>query len=84
MAKTAAVKAERSRTACPVTKEEFLASAKPLMVSVNGVPMVASVKEFSSGSFGWYLNGKTAVDVNGTPVSVQLGFNLTAIGSKPE
>ena len=40
----------------------------------------AEVKEFSTGSLGWYLNGKTTIDVDGTPVSVQIGMNLTIVG----
>ena len=28
---------------------------------INGVPLIAEVKEFSTGSLGWYLNGKTAL-----------------------
>jgi len=58
-----------------------------LMVLVNRrytreVPLQAEVKEFSTGSLGWYLNGKTTIDVGGTPVSVQIGMNLTIVGSK--
>jgi hypothetical protein len=44
--------------------------------------MQAMVKEFSTGSLGWYLNGKTTIEVGGTPVSVQIGMNLTIVGSK--
>ncbi|HKB39774.1 MAG TPA: hypothetical protein VKD72_25280, partial [Gemmataceae bacterium] len=40
------------------------------------------VKEFSTGSLGWYLNGKTVVEINGVRVPVQIGLNLTIIGSK--
>jgi len=40
------------------------------------------VKEFSTGSFGWYLNGKIVVTVDGKPCSVQVGMNLTVVGSK--
>jgi hypothetical protein len=67
---------------CPVTRDEFRRSAKNVHVSINGVPMIAEVKEFSTGSFGWNLNGKTTLEVNGTPVTVQVGLNLTVIGSK--
>jgi hypothetical protein len=42
----------------------------------------AVVKEFSTGSLGWYLNGKTMVEVDGLPVAVQIGLNLTVVGSK--
>jgi hypothetical protein len=51
-------------------------------IEINGVPMSAEVKEFSTGSFGWYLNGKVTLDVGGTPVNVQVGVNLTVVGSK--
>ena len=44
--------------------------------------MTAEVKEFSTGSFGWYLNGKTTIEINGKQVSVQIGMNLTVVGSK--
>lgn len=84
MAKAKTATVEREAPKCPVTKEQFFKNAKPLMVTVNGTPMVATPKEFSSGSFGWYLNGKTPVEVDGVPVNVQLGFNLTVIGSKPD
>ena len=43
---------------------------------------LADVKEFSTGSFGWYLNGKIVVNVDGKPCSVQVGMNLTVVGSK--
>lgn len=49
---------------------------------INGVPQLAEVKEFSTGSLGWYLNGKTTIKVGDKPVSVQIGLNLTIVGSK--
>ena len=71
-----------AKTNCPITRADFRAKAKPVTVTVNGVPLQAEVKEFSTGSLGWYLNGKMTVDVGGTPVSVQIGMNLTVVGSK--
>jgi hypothetical protein len=71
-----------AKTNCPVTRKQFLAEAKPVTVLINNVPLQAEVKEFSTGSLGWYLNGKTMIDVGGTPVSVQIGMNLTVVGSK--
>jgi hypothetical protein len=71
-----------AKTSCPVTRAEFLQNAQPVEVVVNGVPLMAEVKEFSTGSLGWYLNGKTTVRVNDKPVSVQIGMNLTIVGSK--
>ena len=70
------------KSVCPISRAEFRAGAKSLTVTIAGVPLVAEVKEFSTGSLGWYLNGKTSVEINGTPVSVQIGLNLTIVGSK--
>ena len=72
----------KAKTTCPITREQFRAGAKPVTVNVNGVPLLAEVKEFSTGSLGWYLNGKTTIEVNGVPVPVQIGMNLTVVGSK--
>jgi hypothetical protein len=70
------------KSTCPVSRAEFRAGAKPIKVTIGEVPLMAEVKEFSTGSLGWYLNGKTTIEVGGTPVSVQIGLNLTIIGSK--
>jgi len=67
---------------CPITRKHFQEHAKPVEVVINGVPMSAGVKEFSTGSLGWYLNGKTTIEVAGKPVTVQIGLNLTIVGSK--
>ncbi|HKX28824.1 MAG TPA: hypothetical protein VJ302_14095 [Blastocatellia bacterium] len=67
---------------CPVTRKEFRDGAKPVKVEINGVPMMAEVKEFSTGSLGWYLNGKSVIDIDGKQVTVQIGMNLTIVGSK--
>jgi hypothetical protein len=70
------------KTPCPITREQFRKGAKPATITVNGTPMVAMPKEFSTGSLGWYLNGKTTMEVDGKNVEVQLGFNLTIVNSK--
>jgi hypothetical protein len=70
------------KTTCPITRDEFRAKAKPMSVAINNVPLQAEVKEFSTGSLGWYLNGKTSVEIDGKMVSVQIGLNLTIVGSK--
>jgi hypothetical protein len=67
---------------CPISRQHFQEHAKPVEVTINGVPLLAEVKEFSTGSLGWYLSGKTTVSIGGTPVSVQIGLNLTIVGSK--
>lgn len=67
---------------CPISKTQFLATAEPVKVEVAGNTLTADPKEFSTGSFGWYLNGKITLSVDGKPVSVQVGANLTIVGSK--
>jgi hypothetical protein len=71
-----------AKSPCPVSLSQFLEKAEPLKVSINGQEMLAEVKSFSTGSFGWYINGKTVVQVDGKPVSVQIGMNMTIVGSK--
>jgi hypothetical protein len=70
------------KTTCPISRADFRHNAKAVTVTIGNVPLQADVKEFSTGSLGWYLNGKTTIDVGGTPVSVQIGLNLTIVGSK--
>ncbi len=70
------------KTACPVSLHQFTEKAEPLKVVINGQELIAEKKEFSTGSFGWYLNGKVLVPVDGKTVSVQVGMNLTVVGSK--
>jgi hypothetical protein len=71
------------KTTCPITREQFRTKAKPVKIIVNDLPPVeAEVKEFSTGSLGWYLNTKIALEVDGVRVPVQVGLNLTIVGSK--
>lgn len=70
------------KTTCSVTRKQFKENAKAIEVVINGVPMTAEVKEFSTGSLGWYLNGKMSVKIGDSPVTVQIGMNLTIVGSK--
>ena len=70
------------KTFCPITRAEFRSNAQPVDVKIQGVDLTAPVKEFSTGSLGWYLNGKTTIDINGKKVAVQIGLNLTIVGSK--
>jgi len=70
------------KTASPVSLTQFLEKAEPLKITINGQDMLAEVKSFSTGSFGWYLNGKTVISIDGKAVSVQIGMNMTIVGSK--
>lgn len=71
-----------AKSACPLSLAQFLDKAEPLKISIQGQEMLAEVKSFSTGSFGWYLNGKTVMTIDGKVVSVQIGMNLTVVGSK--
>ena len=71
-----------AKSSCPLTQAQFLAAAQPLEIVIAGQKMLAEPKSFSTGSFGWYLNGKTAMSIDGKAVSVQIGMNLTVVGSK--
>ena len=66
----------------PVTAAQFAEKAEALKITINGSDMLAEVKAFSTGSFGWYLNGKTVIMIDGKAVSVQIGMNMTVVGSK--
>ena len=70
------------KTVCNVSREQFRAEAKPVEVTINGQPVVAEVKEFSTGSFGWHHGDKVTIRVGETLVKVQVGLTLTVIGSK--
>jgi len=71
-----------AKSTCPITRQQFLEHAQALTVTINNVPMLAEAREFATGSLGWYLNGKTVVEIDGKHVSVQIGLNLTVVGSK--
>ncbi len=69
------------KTSCPITREQFK-HAKPVTVVINDQRIDAEPKEFSTGSLGWYLNAKVTLEVEGVRVPVQVGMNLTIVGSK--
>ena len=71
-----------AKSNCPVSLAQFIGKAEPLKIVIHGQEMVADVKTFSTGSFGWNINGKTTITVDGMPLSVQIGMNLTVVGSK--
>ena len=71
----------------PISRSEFKAHAKTLECSVKGEnggvsTVYLSPKDFSTGSMGWYAQGKGLVLVNGVPTEVQMNIMYTVIGSK--
>jgi hypothetical protein len=76
------VKKPTSKTICPVTREQFRALAGPIAVQVAGQPLAGEVKEFSSGSLGWYAGGKVVLEVGGKRVVCQLSLSVVIANSK--
>jgi len=72
-----------AKAKCQLSKDEFLAHAKPITVVIGDKTVEVKPREFSTGSFGWFHSGKAQIVVGNTTVPVQVGLNLTAIGSKP-
>lgn len=68
---------------CGVSLEQFMEGATNLKVTIGGKEMVANKKHFATGSFGWFAGEKIVVEIDGTPVKVQVGVNMTVVGSKP-
>jgi len=70
------------KTVCPISRAEFLEKAQPMSITINDQAMQAPPREFSTGSLGWNLNSKTTMNIGGVPVTVQIGMNVTVVGSK--
>ena len=67
----------------PHHPRRFPRHAKPVTVTIAGEQLHRRRQGiFSTGSLGWYLNGKAEIEVGGVPVQVQIGLNLTIVGSK--
>jgi hypothetical protein len=70
------------KSSCPITRAEFREHAKSLTVKIGEREYKAIPKEFSTGSLGWNVNEKMTVEINGKEVTLQVGMNLTVVGSK--
>jgi hypothetical protein len=73
---------QKDRTECPVSRQQFLKAAKPLTLSIDGRSVVASVKGFSIGSFGWFGNEKVSLQIDGVFCKAQANVNLIVVGSE--
>ena len=74
--------AKAAKTTLALTREQFRTHAQSVTVVINGKEFKVPKKEFSTGSLGWYLNDKMDVTIDGQDVKVQIGLNLTIVGSK--
>ncbi len=71
-----------AKTTCSITRADFRERAEPVEIVIGGIPMSADPKEFSTGSLGWYLNSKVNLKIGDKSVTVQIGMNMTIVGSK--
>jgi hypothetical protein len=76
------VASRMAKSPCPISKSQFLEKAEAVKLTIGTAELIADKREFSTGSFGWYHNGKTTIMVDGKPLAVQVGINLTVVGSK--
>jgi hypothetical protein len=68
----------------PLSKSAFLEQAKEFSLVIGDKTLTVKPREFSTGSFGWFLSGKASITVGETEVPCQIGMNVTVIGSKPK
>jgi len=66
----------------PGYRQQFKENAKPIEVIIDGQKMIAEAREFSTGSLGWNISKKMTLMVGDTQATVQVGMNLTIVGSK--
>lgn len=67
---------------CPVTRQEFREKAVAIPCKIGPSELLLEVKEFSTGSFGFWAGQKIVVEIGEKRVICQLGMNLTVVGSK--
>ena len=72
----------KAKSSLPITRQQFRDAAKGVVVTINGKEFKVPKKEFSTGSLGWYLNDKMDIEIDGHDIKVQIGLNLTIVGSK--
>lgn len=73
---------------CGIGRAEFLDAAKSIMLTLTDSggkfsrDTIAEPKEFATGSFGWNANEKLVLQIGDKLVKVQVGLNITVVGSK--
>lgn len=74
----------KEKKPCPITRERFLEKANAIVARLEGTPVILNPQEFSTGSFGFHMNGRIELMIDGVKVPCQANLIITAIGSKPE
>lgn len=70
------------KTECPISRKQFKDDAKPMPVTIGDRSFTCDPREFSTNSMGWNLSEKIEVTIDGEKCKVQVGLNMTIIGSK--
>lgn len=70
------------KTVCELSRAEFHAAAKPLVLTGEGLTLILDPKEFSTGSIGFGFQGPVYMEIAGHRVKLQAGVNLTVANSK--
>lgn len=71
-----------ARKQCPITREQFQEHAPILTVTIDGKTYRLRPHDFKTDSFGWRLSDKQDVEIDGVECTVQIGLNITVVGSK--
>lgn len=66
----------------PMTRKHFLMDAEPFQIVVQGKKLLLPVKQFQSGSVGWFANQKIRTRVDGIDLVIQFNVMATCVGSK--
>lgn len=70
------------KTECPITKKEFVDTAKPVEVTIGEQKIQLLPKVFSTGSFGLFAQQKIGIQINGKTVVCAMQIQLPVVGSK--
>ncbi|MCA1686962.1 MAG: hypothetical protein LC745_13525 [Planctomycetia bacterium] len=70
------------KTSCPISRAAFLSKAPKIKIQIGDHKFDAIPRQFGTGSLGWNVNGKITIEIDGIDVPVQVGLNLTLVGSK--
>eukprot|EP00933_Yihiella_yeosuensis_P064373 TRINITY_DN67731_c0_g1_i1.p1 TRINITY_DN67731_c0_g1~~TRINITY_DN67731_c0_g1_i1.p1 ORF type:complete len:222 (+),score=67.43 TRINITY_DN67731_c0_g1_i1:36-668(+) len=68
--------------ATALTRNAFVNQARAFKVKIGDKDLKADVKKFSTGSCGFFGNGKVNVSVGGQQLQCQVSLTVTVVGSK--
>lgn len=76
--------AKKEKAPCPITRDRFNEKAKPIVAHIGDSPVILNPQEFTTGSFGFFMNGRMEITVDGVKLPCQANLIVTVIGSKPD